>query len=164
MNRFSGVLRCRVGCLLALVILLATIGCVPSDKTERAQSNGWTDEEQRAAGLIGAEDVDLIKVVVAEPQQVHSGETVRILVRVDRPPGAGEIRLALQDLPMGIEFVGEESIVRRGERTHLLVLRATELAEGIVDAPVTLTATSEGYPPVRYVFLLTVVATRATLA
>lgn len=132
-------------------------GAGVSDRGPGPQGMGQAGSPDPAPpGSQGLQQFDAIMIVKTESQKIAPGETVQLLIQVDRTAPVGDVRLTLRDLPRGVVVVGEDMLLRSDQRVHRLTLRATPSAEGIVDAPVTVVATAEGHPEVAHVFHLTV--------
>jgi hypothetical protein len=150
--------------LAATVFAVTFVGCAARDDTQARDETAPVQLDSLQLGRDDsgtlepgdAQEFDRIKIVRAEPQQISPGETVQLLIQVDRTAPVGEVRLTLRDLPEGVVVLDEQVLMRPEERVHRLTLHATPAAEGVVDAPVTIVATAEGHPEVVHIFRLTV--------
>jgi hypothetical protein len=138
-----------VGMMVVAGMLVIT-GCAPRD--EAAVQPDTTATVGPGTPVAG----QALVIVAPEVQQVAAGEMVQILIQVDRDSAVGPVRLALTDLPPGVQVVGEEIMLRADERTHVLTLQASPTATTIVDHPVTIVARADGVSDVVHVFRLTV--------
>ena len=104
----------------------------------------------------GTTKVKKLTVVAAKSQTIKRGDTDKVLVTVNRDNFDDAVTVRLNDLPNGVELVGEnEAVIPRGSNSVTLELKASDDAE-VGDHNVTIAADAPGLSENTQTFKLTV--------
>src|SRR5215467_11103675 len=122
--------------ILALLFLVAA-GCENKTTTSgpAEAKNGKTE---------GATKVKKLTLIAAKNQTIKRGDTDKVLVTVTRDNFDDAVTVRLNDLPKGVELVGDnEAVIPRGSNSVTLELKASDDAE-VGEHDVTIAADAPG--------------------
>lgn len=104
----------------------------------------------------GEKTVKKLTLIAAKSQTIKRGDTDKVMITITRDHFDDPVTVRLNDLPKGIEVVGEQSaVIPKGSNSVTLELKATDDAE-VGEHDVTIAADAPGLDENTQTFKLTV--------